>query len=231
VPLVQSQRTHVYQQALQTLIAKGDAYPCRCSRKDILTVLEAQGRERLRHAELVYPGTCRSKRQAFVDLPNMPKPAWRFRTDMTDRPVHWHDHRLGSQQQDVATAVGDFPLQRADGFATYQLAVVVDDAGQGITHIVRGEDLADNTARQILLQQSLGFVTPHYLHTPLVLGANGEKLSKQNGAQVLETSNPLVELNKAAVVLGLSASHATLVSATLQDWVGQWQRLYNPAHD
>ena len=230
-PLVQSQRAHVYQQALQTLIANGHAFPCRCSRKDILSAREALGCERARHAELVYPGTCRSKTQAFADLPNAPQPAWRFRTDKTDPPVKWHDRRRGNQQQDVETAVGDFPLKRADGHATYQLAVVVDDAAQGITHVVRGEDLADNTARQILLQQSLGFATPRYLHTSLVLGVNGEKLSKQNGARALETLNPLIELNKAAVVLGLSPSAAKPVSAALQAWLGQWRRLYNPAHD
>src|SRR5674476_1399762 len=91
-----------------------------------------------------------------------------------------------------------FVLKRADGFWAYQLAVVVDDAAQGITHIVRGQDLADNTARQILLQHALGLPTPRYLHTPLVLGANGEKLSKQNGAQPLNTADPLAALNNAA---------------------------------
>ena len=98
-------------------------------------------------------------------------------------------------------------LKRADGCFAYQLAVVVDDAAQGITHVVRGEDLADNTARQILLQRALGLPTPRYLHTPLVLGANGEKLSKQNGAQALDTRDPLAALNRAAAVLGLSAQH------------------------
>ena len=229
-PLVQSQRAQTYQQALETLMASGLAYPCRCSRKNILTALTALGQVRPRHTELVYPGTCRATTETLADLTDSPKPAWRFRTDQTDRMVHWHDRRLGRQQQDVEKTVGDFPLKRADGYATYQLAVVVDDAAQGITHIVRGEDLADNTARQILLQRSMGFSMPLYLHTPVVLGANGEKLSKQNGAQALETSNPLLELNTAAVVLGLSPTAATPVSAALQAWVSQWQRLYNPAH-
>ena len=231
VPLVQSQRAHAYQQALETLIASGWVYPCHCSRKDILNALAVLGRERPRHAELVYPGTCRSKTEVVADLPNAPQPAWRFRTDTAHPLVHWHDRRLGCQQQDVEKTVGDFPLQRADGCATYQLAVVVDDAAQGITHIVRGEDLADNTARQILLQQALNLPTPSYLHTPLMLGANGEKLSKQNGAQALDISNPLAGLKQAAVVLGLRPSPAKLVNAALQDWMGQWQHLYNPAHD
>ena len=235
-PLVQSQRAGVYEHALQTLIATGFAYPCHCSRKDILAALLASGQARTRHAELVYPGTCRSKTNVFADLLDMPRPAWRFRTDIGEKTVHWRDRRLGPQHQDIATAVGDFPLKRADGYATYQLAVVVDDAAQGITHVVRGEDLADNTARQIALQQSLGVATPLYLHTPLVLGMNGEKLSKQNGALALDTSKPLAALNQAAVALGLhasnasSASHATSVSAALQAWVSPWQRLYNPAH-
>ncbi len=229
-PLMQSQRAQAYQQALQTLIANGHAYPCRCSRKDILTALEALGHERPRHAELVYPGTCRSKPEAFANLPNAPQPAWRFRTDVTDPLVHWHDRRLGSQQQYVETAVGDFPLKRADGHATYQLAVVVDDAAQGITHIVRGEDLADNTARQILLQRGLNLFSPSYLHTPLVLGANGEKLSKQNGAQALDTAEPLAALNQAAILLGLRPRLDKQVSIVLAAWVQEWQRLYNPEH-
>ncbi len=223
VPKVQSQRAHVYQQALETLTASGYAYPCRCSRKDILSALEALGRERPRHAELVYPGTCRPKTEASAKAANAPLPAWRFRIDNPHTTVHWHDRRLRRQQQDVEKLVGDFPLKRADGYATYQLAVVVDDAAQGITHIVRGEDLADNTARQILLHQALNLPTPSYLHTPLVLGANGEKLSKQNGAQALDTSEPLAALNQAAAVLGLSPSPAKPISAALQAWVSQWQ--------
>ena len=109
----------------------------------------------------------------------------------------------------MATEVGDFVLKRADGCFAYQLAVVVDDGAQGITDIVRGEDLADNTARQILLQRALGLPTPRYLHTPLVLGANGEKLSKQNGAQALDTRDPLAALNRAAAVLGLQRAAMT----------------------
>ena len=119
-------------------------------------------------------------------------------------PLQWQDRRLGEQTQDVAQEVGDFVLRRADGLWAYQLAVVVDDAAQGVSDVVRGEDLADNTARQILLQRALGLPTPRYLHTPLVFGANGEKLSKQNGAQALDLSNPLQAVNQAARVLGLA---------------------------
>ena len=123
----------------------------------------------------------------------------------------------------MADAVGDFVLRRADGLWSYQLAVVVDDARQGITHVVRGEDLADNTARQIVLQQALGLPTPRYLHTPLVLGPNGEKLSKQNGATPLDLSDPLAALNQAAKALGLPpADTHTPVAQALQAWTGPW---------
>lgn len=147
---------------------------------------------------------------------------------------YWHDRRLGRQNQQVETEVGDFVLQRADGCFTYQLAVVVDDAAQGITDVVRGEDLADNTARQILLQQALGLPTPRYLHTPLVLAADGQKLSKQNGAIALDLKEPLATLSSAAQVLGLSPLATgsfvhTTVGVALAAWVGQWRGLYNLA--
>jgi glutamyl-Q tRNA(Asp) synthetase len=112
------------------------------------------------------------------------------------------DRRLGAQQQDVARKLGTSCCAAPTALWAYQLAVVVDDAAQGITHVVRGQDLADNTARQILLQQALGLPTPRYLHTPLVLGADGEKLSKQNGAQALILNEPLAALNAALAGVG-----------------------------
>ena len=137
------------------------------------------------------------------------------------RKRHASHQRLGAQVQDVATEVGDFVLRRADGLWAYQLAVVVDDAAQGITHVVRGEDLADNTPRQILLQRALGLTTPAFLHTPLVLGDNGEKLSKQNGARALDLSDPLAALNHAAAVLGLLPMAGGVADA-LAAWVKAW---------
>ena len=121
--------------------------------------------------------------------------------------------------------VGDFILKRADGLWAYQLAVVVDDAAQGITHIVRGKDLADNTARQLLLQKALGYATPSYLHTPLVLAPDGHKLSKQNGAKALDLSMPetvMYELNLAAKLLQLPQMHGKTVSEALNDWTLAW---------
>jgi len=208
-PVYQSQRGVLYQQALDSLAAPGLAYPCACTRQDIARALAASGQARERHSELVYPGTCRD------GLHGRPARAWRLDT-RAPALVIWQDRLLGPQSQDVAHEVGDFVLKRADGLWAYQLAVVVDDAAQGITDIVRGEDLADNTARQILLQRALGLPLPRYLHTPLVLGANGEKLSKQNGAQALDTAQPLALLRQAGAVLGLPLD---ATAATPQEWL------------
>lgn len=199
--LWQSQRSPAYAAALQTLVDKGWAYPCACSRKDI-----ESAQALTRHQAAIYPGTCRQ------GLRGQAARAWRLNVQAVQTALglpavtHWHDRRLGPQQQNVAQDVGDFVLLRADGLWAYQLAVVVDDAAQGITHVVRGQDLADNTARQMVLQAALGLPTPQYLHTPLVLGANGEKLSKQNGAMALDLHAPqavLAALNAAAQTLGL----------------------------
>lgn len=212
-PVWQSPRGELYQRALDKLIAGAHAYPCACSRKDIEEALALQGWTHHRHAELVYPGTCRD------GLHGKTARAWRLR--LQPGVVEWRDRSLGMQQQDVEHAVGDFVLKRADGIWAYQLAVVVDDADQSVTHVVRGADLADNTARQIVLQRALGLPAVSYLHTPLVLGANGEKLSKQNGAAALDTSEPLTVLNDAAQVLGLSR-RSGLVGPALLGWVDEW---------
>ena len=218
--LWQSQRHEAYQAALGTLIAKGWAYPCGCSRKDIEA---AQSQAVARHHAAVYPGTCRHGLQGKTAR------AWRLNVQAVQQALNmpvltqWHDRRLGTQTQNVVEAVGDFVLRRADGLWAYQLAVVVDDAAQGISHVVRGEDLADNTARQIVLQRALGLPTPQYLHTALVLGPNGEKLSKQNGAQALDLSAPVATLNQAALALGLSTQPAdTPLDQALSHWRTDW---------
>ena len=212
-PVWQSQRRTAYQHALNGLLDTGRAYPCACSRKDIEIALAQTGRPHERHGELVYPGTCRDGLQGRCAR------SWRFRVE--PGVVRWHDRWLGEQTQDVEHEAGDFVLKRADGLWAYQLAVVVDDAHQQITDVVRGEDLADNTARQIQLQGALGLATPRYLHAPLVRGANGEKLSKQNGAQAVDTAHPLQALGAAAKVLGLAPCEGTAGDA-LAAWVRQW---------
>ena len=214
-PVYQSNRDALYQAALDRMITSGQAYACGCSRKDIEQAWQASGQVRPRHGELIYPGTCRS------GLQGRPARAWRLRTAQTG-PLEWIDRHGGPKQQDVEHDVGDFVLRRADGLWAYQLAVVVDDADQGVTDVVRGEDLADNTARQILLQAALGLPRPRYLHTPLVLGANGEKLSKQNGAAPLATEQPLACLRAAGAVLGLQVA-ATSVNDWLVRAVAAWR--------
>jgi glutamyl-Q tRNA(Asp) synthetase len=215
--MYQSLRSDAYQAALDTLIAKGWAYPCGCSRKDIEDAQALMGHTRERHTAAVYPGTCRH------GLNGKPARAWRLDVQRViddlrlTTPLTWQDRLLGTQQQDVEKEVGDFVLRRADGLWAYQLAVVVDDAAQGITQIVRGADLTDNTARQIVLQHALGLPTPNYMHTPLVLGENGEKLSKQNGAEALDLSDPLQALNSAAQALKLSPC-VTSIDDALHQW-------------
>lgn len=224
-PVWQSARSHLYQKALDLLIAAHLAYPCVCSRKAIESAWAARGLAPKRHQELVYPGTCREDASASTVAYSYKPWAWRFKINSDQATLHWHDRRLGALQQDVAKEVGDFVLRRSDTLWTYQLAVVVDDAEQGVSHVVRGEDLADNTPRQILLQQALGLPRPIYLHLPLVLGADGEKLSKQNGAQAIDLNHPLQTLNDAAVRLGLSAQQGGLADA-LGHWVLEWRSLY-----
>ena len=226
---VQSQRGPVYAAALEELQSTGQAYGCACSRKNIDQALSAAGVAHQRFGDRVYPGTCRE------GLRGRPARAVRLRVEGL---VHWTDRRLGPQQQDVGAEVGDFVLQRADGLWAYQLAVVVDDAAQGITQVVRGEDLADNTARQIVLQRALGLHQPGYLHTPLVLGADGQKLSKQNGALALDLSEPLVALRAAGQVLGLAElpdlpghSVAEWLAAAVPAWAGIIQAFHSQENE
>lgn len=199
--MVQSQRDEAYAQALDKLVQRGWAYPCACSRRDIEQALLQAGMPPERHAAAVYPGTCRG------GLKGREGRAWRLDVARVLRELglasmwRWKDRRLGEQTQDVVAEVGDFVLRRADGLWAYQLAVVVDDAAQGVSDVVRGMDLLDNTARQIVLQKALGLPTPRHLHVPLVLGANGEKLSKQNGATALDLTDPGRCLREAAQVL------------------------------
>jgi glutamyl-Q tRNA(Asp) synthetase len=225
-PLYQSQRVEVYQQALNQLLVLGHAYPCACTRAEISQANANLGQTKQRHGDLVYPGTCRPQRGGLHG-----KSARAWRLQVPDAPkdlITWADRVLGPQQQHLASAVGDFVVKRADGMWAYQLAVVVDDAAQGVTDVVRGEDLCDNTPRQILLQRWLGLPTPRYMHTPLVRGHNGEKLSKQNGAKALDLSSPVAALQAAGKALGMDVQ-ACLHADWLAEAVVQW-RSQHPFH-
>ncbi len=212
--VVQSQRGPRYQALLDQLVARGHAYPCACTRADIAAAQARLGLHKPRHGELVYPGTCHPDHGG---LQGRPARAWRVMVPRGEAAVwHWQDRRLGAQCQALDTAVGDFVVRRADGLWAYQLAVVADDAEQGITDVVRGQDLADNTPRQQWLQRLLGIPTPRYLHTPLVLADDGQKLSKQNGAQALDVADPLSALKAAALPLGLPVD---LPGATVPEWL------------
>ncbi|WP_233833138.1 tRNA glutamyl-Q(34) synthetase GluQRS [Paraburkholderia sp. ZP32-5] len=203
-PVWQSQRTARYQQALDQLQSARLVYPCGCTRKEIAdSLLHAHAR----NTTLAYPGTCRA------GLHGKPARAWRLRVPDGDAAVITFDDRWqGRQTQNLATEVGDFVLRRADDQWAYQLAVVVDDADADITHIVRGADLMDSTARQIYLQHCLGVATPRYLHVPVVTNEHGEKLSKQNGATALDSDKPLEALFAAARHLGLELGSETATS-------------------
>lgn len=242
----QSQRHQHYAAALDDLAQRQWAYPCACTRKDIEAAWAAQGLVHERHVERPYPGTCRT------GLHGKPARSWRFALDkyvsnwplthtqsalaapflLENRLLHWHDRRLGAQTQAPSEVAGDFVLQRADGWYAYQLAVVVDDALQGITHIVRGEDLTDNTARQLLLQHALDLPHPAYMHMPLVRMPDGEKLSKQHGAPAVDVSAPLQALNTAAASLQLpTVCPETTIPDALAQWVKCWQATYNVQRD
>ena len=197
-PVWQSARMKHYRAALDALLATGHVYPCGCTRKEIA---DSQLHAHLRNTTLIYPGTCRD------GLHGKRARAWRLRVPADDAEnnalIRFDDRWQGPQSQNLATEVGDFVLLRADGQWAYQLAVVADDAGQGITHVVRGADLLDSPARQIWLQRCLGVPTPAYLHVPVVTNADGEKLSKQTGALALDPARPLDALVAAARHLGL----------------------------
>ncbi len=211
----QSQRTTAYDAALERLLASGQAYPCGCSRTDIEGALRGQGHEIQPLGERVYPGTCRA------GLAGRKARAWRLRLPDADQClVRWVDARLGERLEQVDRITGDFVLKRADGLWAYQLAVVVDDAAQGVNHVVRGEDLAASTARQILLQRALRLPTPSYLHVPLVRDGHGRKLSKQDGAQPFVPGDQAV--CAAATHLGLRPAGKTL-GELLQSSVAQWR--------
>ena len=171
----QSERTDLYAAALDELRASGDLYACACTRRELETAAIGPSGER------IYPGTCRDGTPA--DRRGRAQHA--FRVKVGNTRIGFRDRLQGRQLQDLARDVGDFVVRRADGLYAYQLAVVVDDAVQGVTHVVRGADLLASTPRQIFLQQRLGYPAVSYLHIPVAINAAGEKLSKQTGAPPL----------------------------------------------
>lgn len=206
-PTWQSKHQDRYKQALERLNRLQTIYPCTCSRQSIANALEARGVVTPRNQEMVYPGSCRPQQIPQYEDGNIfsNEEAWRLALP-SNLTLQFEDQTQGKQSQNLNQEVGDFVLRRRDGVFTYQLAVVVDDAAQGITDIVRGADLLNNTARQIHLQKVLGYTNPNYLHLPLVLDEHGEKLSKQTLASAIHTDNAqqaLQELRKAAEHLGL----------------------------
>ncbi len=225
----QSKRSEYYRAALARLKAQGLVYPCACPRREIADshqtfapsggahsapLARAGGRgaggEGRDDGALIYPGTCRNGL-----APGKTPRAIRVRVDHA--PIEFEDALQGKFSQDLAAEVGDFVLLRADGLYAYQLAVVVDDAEQGITDVVRGADLLDSTPRQIYLQRLLGLATPHYLHLPAAVNAGGEKLSKQTRAAPVGENDPVPVLAQVMEFLG-QAPPAELRRAPLAEF-------------
>ena len=213
LPVWQSERHSLYAQAFARLQASGRTYGCTRSRRD--------------RTSGPYPGTCRPDGvigQATHGHPATGRPSWHFRVE--PGPEVFQDRWFGLQSQDVANEVGDFIIRRADGLWAYQLVVVVDDAAQGVTDIVRGADLLDSTARQRQLARALGLPVPRTMHVPLVLDTEGRKLSKQNHAPALDLSDPLDALQQAWRALGFLSFSAHSVDIFLGEATSRWARRF-----
>ena len=180
-PIVQTQRLHLYENSLRTLHERELVYPCTCTRSDVERAASAPHAE---HEGPVYPGTCAGRRAAdAASLGDRPY-CWRFR--VPERSPEWADGFLGPTAIDLRSVGGDFVVWKAprpgvEATPAYQLAVVVDDAAQGVTEVVRGDDLAPSTPRQLLLYEALGLRPPRFVHVPLVVGPDGRRLAKRHG--------------------------------------------------
>ena len=209
----QSQRHAFYRDALDDLRVRNLVYPCDCSRKDW------HEKARLGADGFVYNGACANK-----NIFRQPEksPAWRVR--VPDEVIEFDDEIVGHYAQNLAHDIGDFVLLRADGFWAYQLAVVVDDAAQGITHIVRGQDLLVSTPRQIYLQRCLNAPTPHYAHLPLLTNKLGQKWSKQTRADAIDVNQAAAQLRQVMNYLNIPAAPDTNKPHDLLNWtVANWQ--------
>lgn len=217
----QSRRYALYEETLCRLKSAGLVYPCHCSRKDW------QAGARRGADGFVYNGRCRHPGQR--PAPQGKQPAWRIR--VPDRVIGFSDGIVGGYAQNLARDIGDFVLLRADGYWAYQLAVVADDAEQGITHIVRGQDLLVSTPRQIYLQQCLDVPTPQYAHLPLLTNAQGQKWSKQTLAPALDLNRREQLLRQVFRYLNLPEAPETDRPAELLDWaVAHWDMDKVPKH-
>jgi glutamyl-Q tRNA(Asp) synthetase len=209
--LYQSRRGEAYRAALDHLRRDGAIYGCACSRSEIAAAA-APGID-----GPVYPGTCRNGLPA-----RRAARAWRVRT--RGARITFEDAVQGTIMQDVEHDVGDFVLHRADGLFAYQLAVVVDDAAQGITDVVRGADLLDSTPRQIWLQRLLQLPTPRYAHVPVAVNAEGEKLSKQTHAAAVDHRQPAPTLAQALTFLGQKVPADIAWGPLAELW--RWARMH-----
>ena len=222
----QSQHTARYRAALQQLLDQGDAFYCRCSR----TALMASGglhRGRCDSAQL-----SQQPQQSQQQSRQQPSQACAVRLRVGDADIGFRDRLQGDYRQQLGRDVGDFVLWRKENLPAYQLAVVVDDAAQGVTDVVRGCDLLDNTPRQILLQQKLRLPTPRYAHLPVIVNGSGQKLSKQNLARALDPTQAVANLRAALAFLGQPAPPAALdadLDALLAWSTTQWQLARVPA--
>lgn len=213
----QSDRTDAYAAAFTQLLAQEAVFPCSCSRAAIVRVATAphDGEP----GELVYPGTCRQ------GIPDGTAPR-AFRVRVPDAPISFLDQIQGPQAFNLARICGDFVIKRADGLFAYQLAVVVDDAAQQVTQVVRGADLLSSTPRQILLQQLLGIPTPTYAHLPLIMGPAGGKLSKRDttislahGSQLAQRSGELLAAAASCLGYRLPPELRTSPGRVVLDWL------------
>jgi glutamyl-Q tRNA(Asp) synthetase len=213
--LYQSQRLDAYEHALNQLATNGHTFPCACTRKSIAA---STGNIQANPALNIYPGTCRDGL-----APEAKARATRVR--VSSDTVNFHDGLQGSREINLESDVGDFVVKRADGLFAYHLAVVVDDAFQEISEIVRGTDLLDSTAHHIYLQELLSYQTPRYVHHPIAVNAQGGKLSKQTHAPAIDATRPGPILEKALAFLGHSPD-ADVINAdpeTLLEWaVKNW---------
>ena len=213
--IYQSRRYGLYEEALGRLKEKGLVYPCYCSRKNW------QAAAKIGADGFVYNGRC--GRAGFRPSENdaAKTPAWRLR--VPDGVIGFDDGIVGHYAQNLARDIGDFVLLRADGFWAYQLAVVADDAEQGVTHIVRGQDLLVSTPRQIWLQRCLGADTPHYAHLPLLVNKQGQKWSKQTLAPALDLNRRELLLRQVMAYLNLPAAPEVERPSELLAWaVKHW---------